>query len=333
MTTQDFKFPDPGVPRIPIERVDLYSERAAHLAALSRPFVAKVDWPALQWTPEYLRKKIGHGTVPMLLRNGEKVKVSVNQYIDVIDNMRSGTGEYVAHNYPVIGIKGRSANPDFECLTADLRLPSFIRDDNTTDMWIWLKNAGCYDNKSHAEPNAAANLNLQVAGKKHVWLFPPDDAALIGAVSTREEMWGPPFFASEQKVYGVSDEHPEFANAHCYEAVLEAGDVIHIPTFWFHWFVHYDAYQINFNAWFYPDQIPMSPIAGEWAYMKALAVSLGGFDVAAERFAALPEETQELLAKVARTLSTEPRVTRAKGQGSLFEKAKPLELPDEMFEK
>jgi len=329
----EFVFPDPGVPKIPLERLDLYSEEAAQRVALSRPFVAKVtDWPALQWTPDSLRQKIGHGTVPLLKRTGEKVEARVSEYIDLVDNMRSGTGEYAPHNFPVIALAGPSAKPEFETLLADLRLPAWVNSSNLNAAFVWLKNIGYYDNKSHCEPNAAANLNLQVRGKKHVWLFPPEDACYIGAASPREEMMGPPYFSANQSVYAPSTEHPEFAKVRCYETILEPGDIIHIPTFWYHWFVHYDAYQINFNCWFYNDQIPVTPVSAEWAYMKSLCLALGGFDVAPDRFAALPLETQELLAKIAQNLILDPRITDLKKNRELVTSGRPLAIDPKLVD-
>jgi hypothetical protein len=337
--SKDFVFPDPGVPKIPIERVDLYSEQAARYVHESKPFVAKVDWPALAWTPESLRQKIGDRTVKLRTRNGDPVSVTVNEYLDFIDNMRSGDGPYAPQNSPVISLRGRpdevtaAVNPDFACLLPDLRWPSFVTDENMNSMFIWFKNMGCYDNRGHLEPNAAVNLNLQVRGKKHVWLFPPDDAPRVAARPTREDLFDPPYFSSGQAFYEPTPENPEFKDVRCYEAVLEPGDVIHIPTFWYHWFVHYDAYQMNVNCWFYNDQIPLSPIAGDWAYMKALAIALGGFAEAPARFAALPVETQELLTQIAHTLVVDPRCTNAQKGRELYRRAKLLQLDKKLLDK
>jgi len=105
-----------------------------------------------------------------------------------------------------------------------VRLPSFIAPDQVKEMYVWARNVGWYDNRSHCEPSAAAAINLQIRGKKHVWLFPPEDAGLLGVASPREEMMTPPFFSADQHVYRPSPEHPGFANVRCYEAVLEPGD-------------------------------------------------------------------------------------------------------------
>lgn len=305
MTSPDrpFTMPDPGVPRIPLERIDLDSEQAARYVAQSRPFVARVDWPACAWTPGTLRARVGDKHVALRKRDGSRVEVTIATFLDLVDHPQEAAAEYILHNYPVMKLWGYDGpNPELAGLLADVRWPSFIARDQVKEMYVWARNAGWYDNKGHCEPNAAAALNLQIRGKKHVWLFPPEDAGLLGAASPREDMMDPPFFSAGQNVYHPSADHPEFANVRCYEAVLEPGDAIHIPVFWYHWFVHYDLYQLNVNVWFGGPPIPVSPVAAEWAYMNALCLALGGFQGAKETFFALPLETQELLCKIARTL-------------------------------
>lgn len=305
-----FTMPDPGVPTIPIERLDIESERAARHVAESRPFVARVDWPALRWTPDLLKARVGATIVPVRRRNGDTREITISEFLDLVENHHVSAVDHVMHNYPVIKLWGRDGvRPEMECLLADLRLPPWIRRDRIQEMYVWARNMGWYDNKSHCEPNAGASINVQILGRKHVWLFPPDDAGPIGAASPRDEMMGPPFFSAAQTVYRASTEHPRFANVRCYETVLEPGDAIHIPTFWYHWFVHYNVYQLNVNVWFRADAIPVSPVSAEWAYMNALCLSLGGWPVAGERFAALPVETRDLLHRIAVALIEDRRCT------------------------
>jgi hypothetical protein len=306
----DFEFPDPGIPRIPLDRLDINSEEAARYVAESRPFVSRVDWPATQWSPDYLRKKVGDSKVTITKRTRERVEITVNEFLDLVEAGHDVSDEYVIHNYPLMKLWGYGGpKEDFSALLEDLPLPAFIDPDNITEMYAWARNRGWYDNKSHCEPNAAAALNLQIRGKKHVWLFSPADASALGVASSREDMMEPPFFSAAQRVYKPSPEHPAFEYVTCYETVLEPGDVVHIPAFWYHWFVHYNLYQMNYNVWFTTESTPLSPVAGEWAYMNALCESLGGIAVAKEKFAALPEETQVLLHKIATTLINDSRCT------------------------
>jgi hypothetical protein len=308
--TKPFIFPDPGVPRIPIERIDdIHSEQAARAVAESRPFVARFPGAVLDWTPAYLREKGGAAPIETWKKSGEKAQMSLAAFLDLVDKPEEHARDYVVHNYPVIKLWDWSGpNAQHAALLADVNLPAFIERDRIAGMFVWVRNTGYYDNKSHCESNACAAINLQVRGKKHVWLFPPDDASRLGVHVPRDQLMEPAFFSTEQTVYHPS-QNPTFADAHCYEAVLEPGDAIHIPTFWFHWFVHYDVYQMNLNCWFSPHVIPLSPIAANWAYMNALTIALGDLTNLKQQFEELPLATQELLTRIADILVDDPRCT------------------------
>ena len=316
MPTDDgaFVMPDPGVPRIPLDRLAIDSEQAARYAAESRPFVTRIDWPARKWTPDYLRDKVGANLVPVWKRDGTRPNLSIAAYLDLIDNFAQSNEDYVLHNFPIMKLWGfDGAVAGMEPLLEDIRLPSFIHADKIREMFAWVRNGGWHDNKSHCEPNAAANFNVQLQGKKHVWLFSPEDAGLLGVATTkREELVTAPFFSQTQTIFKASEDHPGFKDVRCYEAVLEPGDAVFIPVFWFHWFVHYNLYQLNFNVWFDAGPIPLSPISSEWSFMTALCLTLGGFPTANEKFAALPIETQDLLTQIASTLVNDRRCTDVK---------------------
>jgi hypothetical protein len=240
-----FVMPDPGVPRIPLVRLDIDSAEAARYVAESRPFVTRINWPARDWTPDYLREKVGTNRVPVWKRDGTRPELTISEFLDLVDNAKQASEDYVLHNFPIIKLWGADGPvAGMEALLADLQIPAFVQRDRIREMFVWARNSGAYDNKSHCEPNAAANFNVQIRGKKHVWLFPPEDAGALGVATTnRDELVTPPFFSQTQRVFAPSEEHPEFREVRCYETVLEPGDAIYIPVFWFHWYVHHDFYQ------------------------------------------------------------------------------------------
>lgn len=307
----DFVFPDPGVPRLAIERIDdIDSEQAARCIAEARPFVTRVKWPTLGWTPEYIREKVGKVPVETWKKTGEKVGMSLDEFLTLVDDPARHARDYVIHNYPVMKLwDWFGPQEPYRPLIDDVPLPAFIDPKRISGMYVWVRNTGYYDNKSHCESNACAAINLQVRGKKHVWLFPPQDARLLGVDLTRADLMLPAFFSTEQSVYHPSDEHPEFEDARCYEAVLEPGDAVHIPAFWYHWFVHYNVYQMNLNCWFAPPAMQLHEVSAQWAYLNALSVALGDQAHLQERFEQLPAATQELLTEIARLLIHDPRCT------------------------
>ncbi|MDB4957891.1 MAG: hypothetical protein JWO36_5460 [Myxococcales bacterium] len=334
-TSSDFVFPDPGVPKIPIERLDdINSDKAARYVAEHRPFVVRVDWPALQWGPDYLRATAGTVPIRTWKKTGEEVEMPLSEFLTLVEDPVTHKRDYVVHNYPVIKLwDWWGKKREYEQLLRDVPLPGFINPDRISGMNVWVRNTGWFDNKSHCESNAAAAINLQVRGKKHVWLFPPEDAHLLGVEVPRESLMEPAYFANVQTVFRPSPEHPEFANVRCYETVLEPGDAIHIPTFWYHWFVHYNVFQMNLNCWFSTDTIQMSPVAGDWAYMNALSIALGDLGNLRERFAQLPVETQDLLTKISHLLVGDPRCTDSMMYRRLFAAREKQVLDPSMFTK
>jgi hypothetical protein len=321
MTTAP-EFPDHGLPRIPLDRIEIDSDEARRRVAESRPFVTRVTgWRALEWDVPYLKARVGAKPLTLKRSSGEPADMTVADLLDLVEDPTwMQRYEPPGGGGPLLQIwrPDRGVDPELEPLCADFELPRFIPRDRVSSINIWARNFGLYDNGSHCEPNAMANLNVQVRGRKHVWLFPPSDA---GCLSVTPAIMEPPFVAVSQEATRVGDDHPRFRDATCYETILEPGDAVFIPTFWFHWFVHYPVYQLNLNFWFEAESIPLSPISADWAFMSALCLALGGFDRAVERFASLPPETQELLRDIEdillnqRDLLSPPTIGAARKRG------------------
>jgi hypothetical protein len=145
-----------------------------------------------------------------------------------------------------------------------------------------------------------ANFNLQIRGKKRVWLFSPDDAPYL---DVGPSMLNAPFIANSARSSSVKQ--GRFAEAHCYETTLEPGDAVFIPTFWFHWFVHYPTFQLNMNFWWQAETTALSPISANWVFLSALAKVLGGFHACREEFEKLPDETKKLLRSIEHQILTD----------------------------
>jgi hypothetical protein len=295
---------------IPIRQVELESEEAVQHIERSEPFVARVKgWRALEWDVDVLKRLAGSKMLEIDRRGGGVQQISLAEYLDLVADP-ARLREFELPTGPLVRIRspGDGLDPVLAPLARDVQWPSYVRPEKISSINLWVSSpvseTGSF---SHAEPNAMANLNLQVRGKKHVRLFPPDDARCL---SVPPSVGQPPFVAAGQMAYRIS-ENPRFAEVRAYETVLEAGMAIFIPTFWFHWFEHYPAYQINLNVWWETERMPLQPISANWAYQNALCTALGGFDEqTAARFEALPEDTKALLRAIEDNLLTEPSVLR-----------------------
>jgi hypothetical protein len=121
-----------------------------------------------------------------------------------------------------------------------------------------------------------------------------------------------PFLSVGAPACGDEATFPQIKDAWCYEVLLEPGEMIYWPAFWFHWFVHYHEYQVSFRIRFAQQHHPLNPISASWAFSNALARALGGFAKAEEAYKALPDETRALLKAIEESFFQEPKLLESK---------------------
>ena len=89
-------------------------------------------------------------------------------------------------------------------------------------------------------------------------------------------------------------------------ALLEPGDFVYWPEFWFHWFVHYQEFQLNIRIDWTERNFELNPMSVSWAYTNALAKAFGGFGNLPEAFASMPPEMRALLVRIEQELINDP---------------------------
>jgi hypothetical protein len=265
-------------------------------------------WDALRrWSPAYLLDKIGRVKV--------KYKVSPSNVMpdlylaDISCSVRESTfAEYLGliraddKNDLFYSISADEAefesrdtgpNPDLAVLMGDFSTPEYMDRSHFVSSGFWVSPAGVVS-AIHYDGGGQHNLNVQVTGRKRVRLFSPYQAA-----------WLYPFLATKDGPANFSQVHPErpdlkkfpkFADAECLEGVLEPGDMLFIPSFWFHSLVHCGKFNTNVNFWWSAQQIEYSPVAVREAFLAAFfAINQRSYD---ETAAALGENAMELLRKL-----------------------------------
>jgi hypothetical protein len=319
-------WPRHGLSCEPIPRVAFDSDEPARFVERGRPFVTRPQgWRALEWDVPYLKRTVGDRSVTLLRSDRTShAKLTISEVLDIVSDERR-KAEFVFPGTPYIRIwrlGGLGLNPELSALYDDLKLPSYIPEASVSSINLWASH-GFKDNGNHADPNAMANLNLQIQGRKQVWLFAPSDAPCFDMESS---LMSPPYVAIQPRANAVGDS-PRFKEARCFEAVLEPGDAVYIPPFWFHWFVHFPVYQLNLNIWFERDQ-HLNPISATWAFTNALARALGGFAPSEEAFEKLPEETKQLLRAIESNLLNETAIYSAGQMNNERIAANPARVPD-----
>jgi hypothetical protein len=148
-------------------------------------------------------------------------------------------------------------------LLDDVVIPEPARDRLYT-VWAWFSGAGVRT-WLHYDNNGCHNLNAQLTGSKHCVLFPPHELAKLA-----------PFpLGGGNPAYNCSRldfEQPDaLANAERWSGRLEAGDLLFIPAWWFHAFVHTGDFNSNVNFWWKPARPAWNPVAARQALVDAAA--------------------------------------------------------------
>ena len=204
--------------------------------AVSRPVIvvgALAGWPALNWTPETLRQRIGDAEVEYQAGRAadaafeERMAAHTRRgpfsaFIDRIAAPGAGNDVYMtAYN---AARNGAALAP----LAADLRpLDAFLTPTGgALDGMPWIGAAGSFTPLHHDLTN---NLVVQVVGRKRLRLAPPSETAKLGA--TRHVY-------SDIRDLDAPDldfvKHPRLQQLRLYDVLLEPGEMIFIPVGWWH---------------------------------------------------------------------------------------------------
>jgi hypothetical protein len=113
----------------------------------------------------------------------------------------------------------------------------------STTTWrrsLWLAPQGTMSSLHH--DGDADNVNLQVSGRKRFVLIAPHFVRAVYLHGTAESPIDP--FAPDLRRF------PRFAEVDAVEAVLEPGDAVFVPKYWFHC-VYATLPSVNVNTWFH----------------------------------------------------------------------------------
>jgi ribosomal protein L16 Arg81 hydroxylase len=129
------------------------------------------------------------------------------------------------------------ANVDFDLpqgrqylhqLKALLSFPNFFRDNSTgASVCLWIAAPG---QKSTVHNDNYHNLNAQLYGTKSYLLYSPDQHDVLYTQKINDTCWASRVDPQQSDL----EKYPRFKEAKALEAVLNEGDMLYIPIFWFH---------------------------------------------------------------------------------------------------
>lgn len=177
----------------------------------------------------------------------------------------SGTDTYLYHQKKRV-IKWGELWDEMSELIYDDTAKSAKNDDTTSrsgifpleslnTVGLWLSGSGV-KSMLHYDTSKDHNLNFQLSGQKRITLFPPSDWPKL---NTFLAMGLHPFEAyqslhsqskqSADQLQGhlLKDTHPQLA-------VMDEGEVLLIPTTWFHFVEHEGTFNVNLTCWFTPEE-------------------------------------------------------------------------------
>ncbi|MEW6736320.1 MAG: cupin-like domain-containing protein [Acidobacteriota bacterium] len=235
-----------------IERIELptVEEFQNRFALVDKPVIitkAMQNWKALKlWTIEYLNNSLA--TIPVQVgvssdgifrgdpKDGFKniKKMLFNEYIELISSPNQTDNKYYLQ---------QSALKDLPPLENDIDFPSYFDKNRLLVANLWLGSGG---NTSPLHFDCGHNLLAQVAGRKHITLFSPNQLEFLYPYSAFSKI---PHLSQVNIEQPDLLKHPKFNRAKSISCILAPGEIIFIPSFWWHQVVSLEM-AISVNFWY-----------------------------------------------------------------------------------
>jgi cupin-like protein len=185
-----------------------------------------------------------------------------------------------------------SVDAELGPLLEDVERPPWFAEERLHTVWAWFSGAGVRT-WLHYDNNGCHNLNAQITGRKRCVLYAPEQLARMHVFSLGGD--NPAHNCSRIDVERPEPVHArDLAAASGWDAELAPGDVLYIPAWWFHTFLHEGEFNSNVNFWWRPERPSWNVVAARQALLDAasaaqldprdatLADVLGALDAAAQ---------------------------------------------------
>ncbi|HEX6767604.1 MAG TPA: cupin-like domain-containing protein [Polyangiaceae bacterium] len=167
---------------------------------------------------------------------------------------------------------------DLAPLWDDVGRPSLVPEERLYSVWSWFSGRGVRT-WLHYDNNGCHNLNAQITGEKDCLLFEPN--AIEGLYFFDPDGPNPAHNCSAVDVDAPDAlRFPAFAHVPAWRASLEAGDLLFIPAWWPHAFLHRGGFNANVNFWWKPEVMLDNAIARRQAALDAATASSASYQVA-----------------------------------------------------
>jgi lysine-specific demethylase 8 len=274
----------------PIRRIEAPSEATFRELFLQpqKPVIisgATTAWRAHgRWTREYLEKTIGSKTVRVKdsgshihpdLFSGRTPRIATMRFTDYIDLMWSSdpkrNTKYLSGDETRFIRAYTQRDPALEPLLGDFELPTYFDRKRLHTCGFWLSALGTVASL-HYDSDGSHNLNVQVKGKKRVLLFSPSEQ-VYPFLGTQPTCGHTNFSRVNIEDLDVR-KFPLLQRVRYQEGTLEEGDMLFIPSFWWHAVYHLGIVNINVNFWWLPEEYRLSKTSMRSSFLDVVARTL-----------------------------------------------------------
>lgn len=247
---------DDSAPPTSIEERDTLPSRDEFLSrymAKSRPVVFRGgarDWPAVaDWTPQSLAEKAGDNQINVQQSPNSIFGLDPKKGGPRYEEVQTTLGEYVSSlmhgdengvRYYVQRVNIPEKLPE---LLGDIVVPDYVDPEKIYLTNLWLGPAGNVTTLHYDTPN---NFLAQIKGRKRFRMFAP------GQMRNLYPCRGKAYNMSQVDIENPDYEaFPRLRRAQMYEVELNEGDLLFIPTYWWHQVLSVTD-GISVNIWFLP---------------------------------------------------------------------------------
>lgn len=207
------------------------------------------------WTPENFQQMFGNLEVPLRQSDNEldvffgkenqQRFLSFAQYIDLI--LHWNNPQKRPPYFGNIFLNDPEIKSLTEPILQDFAFPNYFSDAVRNDLHLWI---GAAEQKSTIHNDNYQNLNAQIYGKKAFLLFSPEQHPLLYPVKIDAELWSSPIDPQNPDL----NKYPLYDRTLGIEAILEPGEILFIPIFWWHQ-ARAITTAINLNTWAFTKKI------------------------------------------------------------------------------
>lgn len=201
------------------------------------------DWPALEcWSPEYFSEQFGECRITAAVMRGEEITASAEAGFSYVEE--SVAECMAALRAPGAGSRYLASPVELfpERLREDYRVPVYCAGAPWLRSKVW---AGTPGMRSPLHRDLAHNLYAQVSGRKHWALFAPGEGGNLYPASLFSRV---PNGSRADALLPDLERFPRLAKARGLCCTLEPGEVLYLPSLWWHQ-TRAETLSMSMNFW------------------------------------------------------------------------------------